>query len=106
MEQTRRQRGIRKRFIGVVVSNKMDKTVVVRVERLVQHPRYQKTVRRFSRFKAHDPDNRCQMGDWVSLMESRPLSHDKRWRVREILKRQRVEAVPEEGKDDSAADHA
>lgn len=81
------RRRIRKSFSGVVVSNKMDKTVVVKVQRLVRHPRYKKIVRRFSKFKAHDPENRCQLGDEVTIIETRPLSKEKRWRVKEIVKK-------------------
>lgn len=74
-------------MVGTVVSNKMDKTVVVIVERLVQHPLYQKYVRRRARFAAHDEGNACQIGDKVLITESRPLSRMKRWRVREILEK-------------------
>lgn len=69
---------------GKVVSNKMDKTVVVAVTRLYQHPVYKKTVKRVSRFKAHDEQNACQVGDQVKIIESRPLSKDKRWVVLEV----------------------
>ena len=71
---------------GVVVSDKMDKTVTVRVERLVRHPRYKKFVRQRKNYKAHDPNNQCGVGDLVSISETRPLSKDKRWRVRRVLK--------------------
>jgi len=71
---------------GVVVSDKMDKTVTVRVERLVRHPRYKKFVRQRKKYKAHDPNNECGVGDLVSISETRPLSRDKRWRVRRVLK--------------------
>jgi len=64
----------------------MDKTVVVVVERLVQHPVYKKYVRQRKKYKAHDPENRCHIGDVVSIVETRPLSRDKRWRVHTILK--------------------
>jgi small subunit ribosomal protein S17 len=70
---------------GVVISDKMDKTVVVAVERLVKHPRYKKYVRRRSYYKVHDEDNRCAVGDRVLIRETRPLSKDKRWRVRAIV---------------------
>ena len=70
---------------GIVVSDKMEKTVVVRVERLVQHPKYKKYLRRQSRVKAHDKDNRCAVGDRVLIVETRPLSGDKRWAVRQVL---------------------
>jgi len=79
--------GWRKRLEGRVVSDKMDKTVVVRVERLVRHPRYEKVLRQTKKYKAHDEENVCRVGDVVRIVESRPLSHEKRWRVEEILKR-------------------
>ena len=74
-------------MVGTVVSNKMDKTVVILVERLVQHPLYQKYVRRRARFAAHDEGNACNIGDKVIITESRPLSRTKRWRVSEILEK-------------------
>ena len=77
------RRGITK--VGVVTSNKMTKTVVVKVESHKAHPVYQRTVRRTSKFMAHDAENRCQIGDRVVIIESRPLSRHKRWRVKEIL---------------------
>ncbi|MCJ7668356.1 MAG: 30S ribosomal protein S17 [Anaerolineae bacterium] len=73
-------------MVGRVVSDKMDKTVVVEVERLRRHPLYKKTVRVKKRFKAHDGTNACQVGDMVRIKESRPLSREKRWVVEEILK--------------------
>ncbi|MBC7335597.1 MAG: 30S ribosomal protein S17 [Clostridia bacterium] len=79
------ERGKRKVRVGTVVSNKMDKTVVVEVETTVRHPFYGRTMRRTRRFKAHDAENKCQIGDVVRLMETRPLSKEKRWRVVEIL---------------------
>lgn len=72
---------------GVVLSNKMDKTVVVNVERLVKHVKYKKYLKERTRFKAHDEQNQCGIGDQVEIVETRPLSHDKRWRVRAILKK-------------------
>jgi len=72
---------------GIVVSDKMDKTVVVRVERRVRHRRYGKYMTQRNRFKAHDAANQCAVGDQVQIIETRPLSRDKRWRVRTILKR-------------------
>lgn len=83
--------GTRKVQQGTVVSDKMDKTVVVQVERLVQHPVYKKYIRRRQRYKAHDADNRCRIGDVVSIIETRPLSRDKRWRVQAVLKQAAVE---------------
>jgi len=79
--------GRRKRREGVVVSNKMDKTVVVVVERLERHAQYHKYLRQRVRYKAHDEQNKCQVGDRVRLVETRPLSRDKRWAVQAILSR-------------------
>ncbi|MGD9364936.1 MAG: 30S ribosomal protein S17 [Desulfobacteraceae bacterium] len=72
---------------GIIVSNKMDKTVVVQVERLVKHPLYKKYIRRRNKFMAHDKDNACQIGDRVEISESRPLSKTKRWRVVRIIEK-------------------
>ena len=83
-------RGKRKVFVGVVVSDKMDKTVVVAVDRLVRHPLYKKVVRRTSKFYAHDEFNECRVGDVVEIMETRPLSKLKRWRVVRIIQRAKV----------------
>jgi len=80
-------RGQRRVKIGKVVSNKMDKTVTVRIESVVQHSLYKKTVRRSKKYKAHDEHNQCNIGDLVKIMETRPLSKDKRWRVVEVLER-------------------
>ncbi len=80
----------RKQFIGIVVSDKMDKTVVVMVERLVKHPLYKKYIRRRRKFMAHDEENTCRIGDKVLIEETRPLSRHKRWRVRQILERAKV----------------
>jgi small subunit ribosomal protein S17 len=77
--------GQRRTKVGRVVSDKMDKTVVVSVERLQRHPIYKRVIRRSTKFKAHDQDNAAQVGDTVRIEESRPLSRDKRWRVVEIL---------------------
>ncbi len=75
----------KKVYTGRVVSDKMDKTVVVVVERLTQHPLYKKTIKKIAKFKAHDEENKYKVGDKVSIIESRPLSKDKRWRVVEIV---------------------
>jgi small subunit ribosomal protein S17 len=80
-------RGFRKVREGLVVSDKMDKTVVVAVEDRVQHPLYKKTLRRTNKLKAHDEQNSCGVGDRVLLMETRPLSATKRWRVVEVLEK-------------------
>jgi small subunit ribosomal protein S17 len=76
--------------VGVVTSNKMNKTVVVAVERLVQHPMYRRTFKKTSTFMAHDEDNRCQIGDRVRIVESHPLSKRKHWRVTEIITKSAV----------------
>ena len=86
-ETTTEARSRRKVREGLVVSDKMDKTVVVIVEDRVKHPLYGKVMRRTSRLKAHDESNSCGVGDRVSIMETRPLSATKRWRVVEILER-------------------
>ena len=80
-------KGRRKRLVGSVVSDKMDKTVVVEVERLARHPLYEKVLRLKKKHKAHDEENACRIGDRVRIVESRPLSREKRWRVEEIVKR-------------------
>jgi len=81
------ERGNQKTRIGVVTSDKMDKTVVVKVEKLVKHPTYKKYIKRRVTYKAHDEQNQCAIGDKVAIVETRPLSRDKRWRVREILEK-------------------
>ena len=80
-------RNLRKQKIGVVVSNKMDKTISVMVERRLKHPIYGKTVKRSKKFFAHDEENTCTEGDKVRIMETRPLSKNKRWRLVEVLER-------------------
>ena len=82
-----RKRGLRKRKIGRVVSDKMDKTVVVAIERIVKHSAYKKYVRRRHRYVAHDEKNACSIGDKVMIIETRPLSKTKRWRVFEIMEK-------------------
>ncbi|RKY97382.1 MAG: 30S ribosomal protein S17 [Candidatus Hydrothermota bacterium] len=82
-----KKRGQRKERIGIVVSDKMDKTRVVLVERLTQHPKYKKYVRRRKKFYAHDENNESRTGDLVRIVETRPLSKLKRWRIVEILRR-------------------
>lgn len=79
------ERGNRKTQIGVVVSDKMEKTVVVKVDRMVKHPVYSKYIRRTDKYKAHDEQNSCKTGDRVVIVESRPLSKDKCWKVRQII---------------------
>ena len=80
-------RAFRKTRIGQVVSDKMDKTIVVAIEDSVQHPLYKKTMKRTYKLKAHDENNECGVGDTVKVMECRPLSKDKRWRLVEIIKK-------------------
>ncbi len=82
-----KKRGMRRTLVGQVVSNGMNKTVVVRVERLVQNPRYKKYVRRYSKFLVHDEANACEIGDRVQIIEHRPISKNKRWMVQETLSR-------------------
>ena len=81
------QRGIRKTRVGVVVSDKMDKTIVVEIRTRVKHPLYGKIMNRTEKFKAHDEENSCGVGDTVRIMETRPLSKDKRWRLVEIVEK-------------------
>lgn len=81
------ERGSRKTRIGIVVSDKMDKTVVVQVDQLVPHPVYKKYMKRRVKCKAHDERNECSVGDKVLIVETKPLSRDKRWRVREIVEK-------------------
>ena len=83
------KRALRKTRVGKVVSDKMDKTVVVAVETSVKHPLYKKIVKRTYKLKAHDENNECKTGDRVRVMETRPLSRDKRWRLVEIIKKAR-----------------
>lgn len=79
------ERGMRKTLLGIVVSDKMDKTVVVKVDRSVKHPLYFKTIKKSAKYKAHDEGNVCHAGDKVLIEETRPLSRDKRWKVKEII---------------------
>ena len=88
-EQQTAARGARKSRTGLVVSDKMEKTVVVAIERRVPHPVYGKMVTRTKRLKAHDEENSAKVGDTVRIVETRPLSKDKRWRVVEIMNRAR-----------------
>ena len=81
------ERNLRKVLVGTVVSNKMDKTIVVAVETNVKHPMYKKIVKRTYKLKAHDEENVCQVGDIVKVMETRPLSKDKRWRVVRVVEK-------------------
>jgi small subunit ribosomal protein S17 len=80
-----KRRGMRKREIGIVVSDTMEKTVSVRVERLTKHPIYKKYIKRYTTYKVHDEENTCNAGDKVLIVETRPLSKTKRWNVKEIV---------------------
>lgn len=84
------ERNLRKVMVGTVTSDKMDKTVVVAVETSVKHPIYKKIVKRTYKLKAHDEENTCKIGDKVRVMETRPLSKDKRWRVVEIVEKAQI----------------
>lgn len=81
------ERGRRKIRVGVVVSEKMDKTAVVAIESHYKHPLYKKILKKVKNFKVHDPDNKCKIGDEVRITETRPLSKTKRWRLLEIIKK-------------------
>ena len=84
------ERNLRKTRTGLVVSDKMDKTIVVTIEDNVRHPLYKKIIKRTVKLKAHDEKNECRVGDRVSIMETRPLSKDKRWRLVEILEKAKL----------------
>lgn len=77
----------KKVYTGQVITDKMDKTVVVAVTRLTRHPMYKKTIKKISKFKAHDDENKCKRGDVVSIIEARPLSKDKRWKVLDVVRK-------------------
>ena len=81
------ERNLRKTRVGIVSSDKMDKTIVVSIKDSVKHPLYKKVIKRTVKFKAHDENNECGIGDTVRVMETRPLSKDKRWRVVEIVEK-------------------
>ena len=86
-ETERKPKILRKRLVGVVVSDRMTKTRVVRVTRLVRHPVYERVVRRTKKFKVHDPDSTAKLGDEVRIEETRPLSREKCWRLVEVIRR-------------------
>ncbi|UCB50479.1 MAG: 30S ribosomal protein S17 [Deltaproteobacteria bacterium] len=92
------QRGVRKRLVGVVVGNKMDKTAAVLVNRLKRHRTYEKYLRSQTKYMVHDPENRCMVGDRVRIIETRPISKKKRWQVLEVLERS---AIQESGEEDT-----
>lgn len=89
-----KSRGLTKKRSGLVVSDRMQKTVVVSIERTVLHPRYKKVLKRRTKVKAHDESNQCHVGDRVLIVECRPLSRDKRWRVSKVLERARATEAP------------
>ncbi|MFP3912007.1 MAG: 30S ribosomal protein S17 [Desulfobacteraceae bacterium] len=86
------ERGLRKGLVGTVVSDRMEKTVVVLVERLTKHAIYKKYIRKRSKYMAHDPQNKCVIGDKVRITESRPISKNKRWRVSELIEKSQIES--------------
>jgi small subunit ribosomal protein S17 len=86
-EETKVERKQKKVRVGTVISDKMEKTAVVQIERLVKHPIYKRYVRRRKRFKVHDEENQCRSGDVISFMATRPLSKDKRWRLIDVIER-------------------
>lgn len=90
-----KERGLRKERTGLVISDRMQKTVVVAVERTVMHPKYKRYLKRRTRVKAHDENNQSRVGDRVLIVEGRPLSRDKRWRVSKILQRARTVQIEE-----------
>ncbi len=98
--------GKRKTKVGRVVSDKMDKTIVVSVERLTRHPLYKRVIRLTNKFKAHDEENEAHVGDTVLIEESRPLSATKRWRLVSVIARAGEEATPESVASDEALDQA
>ena len=87
METTIEKRGLRKERIGIVVSNKMSKSIVVSVERKIKHPKYGKFIKKTSKFMAHDEKNECNIGDKVLIAETRPLSKNKNWRLKQIIEK-------------------
>ena len=87
MSEMAQNRGMRKTRIGVVVSDKMDKTIVVKLSTRVKHPLYSKYINKTTKIKAHDENNECGVGDTVKVMETRPLSREKRWRLVEIIEK-------------------
>ena len=93
------ERGVRKNFVGLVVGNKMDKTAVVIVTRIKKHKTYNKYNKSQTKYMVHDPQNRCQVGDRVRIIETRPLSKRKRWQVLEIFKKSELADSPGEGTD-------
>ncbi len=89
-------RASRKVRVGRVLSTRMQKTIVVQVSRRVQHPFYKRVIQRATKFKVHDEQNTAKSGDWVTIMETRPLSKEKRWRLVEVLRHGRASELPQE----------
>ena len=90
------QRGVRKRLVGVVVGNRMDKTAAVLVNRLKKHRTYKKYMRSQTKYMVHDPENRCMVGDRVRIIETRPISKNKRWQILQVLERSAIQEAGEE----------
>jgi small subunit ribosomal protein S17 len=88
-----RERGVRKKMVGVVVRNSMDKTTVVIVNKLKKHRSYEKYIRRYSKYQVHDPMNRCQIGDKVRIIECRPVSKTKRWQLLDIMDKSELQKI-------------
>ena len=82
-----RRRGIRKCEVGIVVADKMNKTITIKIERKIKHPTYKKYIKRYTTYKAHDEQNACKVGDKVEIVETRPLSKTKRWSVTQIVQK-------------------
>jgi small subunit ribosomal protein S17 len=93
----------RKKMTGVVVKDKMDKTVVIEVEKFLKHPKYHKYLKTKKRYKAHDEKNECNVGDRVLIVESRPLSKEKRWVVKEIVEKEELMLIREEVTDNDSS---
>jgi small subunit ribosomal protein S17 len=93
----------KRKMIGFVIKDKMDKTIVVEVEKFLKHPKYHKFIKRKMRYKAHDETNACKIGDEVMIMEVRPVSKDKRWLVKEILKKEELSLGEKEVGNDTGA---
>jgi len=91
-----KQTANKRKMTGIVVKDKMNKTIVVEVEKFLKHPKYQKFIKRKIRYKAHDETNTCKIGDEVMIMEVRPVSKDKRWLVKEIIKKEELSAGEKE----------
>ncbi len=94
MTETIERKNLRKERVGIVTSNKMQKTIVVQIRRKTRHPLYGKVIEKANKFKVHDEKNEAKVGDRVRIQETRPISKDKRWRLVEIIERARVQAEP------------